>query len=352
MVAQQLPAQLGACDEALVVVAHPDDESFGLGGVLLALIRGGIKVRLLCLTAGEASTVGAGPELPIRRREELQQAARQLGLDSAELLGMPDGGLSRVPMADLERTVDQRLGGCDLMVVFEPGGVTGHPDHRAATAAAENVAFRHGLPCLEWGLAGEVAATLQQQFGVPFTYMERMSRWPLELIVDRAGQRAAISCHLSQDPNNPVLERRLALEENRELVYIRQPPLAQRLSRLTRELDGIAVAAAAPDARVLVLRRLIGLAATISPDSPTPWSRSGAGWQMSALPDLEWSGGLIWGAEAVISGLALIGARGEPARPSLMGAGSGRVLTPGDEPLQAAARGPLRILRLEVGPGS
>ena len=38
------------------VVAHPDDESFGLGGVLATFAAQGRLVHVLCLTHGEAST--------------------------------------------------------------------------------------------------------------------------------------------------------------------------------------------------------------------------------------------------------------------------------------------------------
>jgi LmbE family N-acetylglucosaminyl deacetylase len=347
-----LPAELWGADEALVVVAHPDDESFGLGGVLLALIRGGIRVRLLCLTAGEASTVGAGPELSLRRRQELQQAAQKLGLASAELLSLPDGGLASMSSADLEQTVDDRLGDSDLVVVFEPGGVTGHPDHRAATAAAEKVALGRGLLCLEWGLAREVAESLQQQFGVPFTHVEQMGSWPVEIIVDREGQRAAISCHLSQDPDNPVLERRLALEDNRELIYVRRPSLEAQLRRLARQLDRLASPSAPPDSRLQVLRRLLGLAATLSRDQLRGWSSSGALWRLSSVPDIDDGADSIWGAEAVISGMAMVSADQQGGSGVLLGPGSGRLWHPGDPPLRAASDSALRVLRLRVpGPG-
>lgn len=41
---------------ALAVVAHPDDESFGLGAVLGYLVHNGAEVSVLCFTRGEAST--------------------------------------------------------------------------------------------------------------------------------------------------------------------------------------------------------------------------------------------------------------------------------------------------------
>jgi LmbE family N-acetylglucosaminyl deacetylase len=46
----------------LAVVAHPDDESFGLGAILDAFTRAGARGEVLCLTHGEASTLTAPPE--------------------------------------------------------------------------------------------------------------------------------------------------------------------------------------------------------------------------------------------------------------------------------------------------
>jgi LmbE family N-acetylglucosaminyl deacetylase len=46
-----------------VVVAHPGDESFGFGAVIDRLATDGVGVRVLCLTHGEASTLGADTEL-------------------------------------------------------------------------------------------------------------------------------------------------------------------------------------------------------------------------------------------------------------------------------------------------
>ena len=125
---------------ALAVVAHPDDESFGLGAVLSALSGAGVTTRVLCFTHGEASTLGATVDLAHVRASELRAAAAVLGVSDAELLDYPDGGLANVSCGVLDREVEERLGGADLLVVFEPGGVTGHPDHQAATAAATRVA--------------------------------------------------------------------------------------------------------------------------------------------------------------------------------------------------------------------
>jgi hypothetical protein len=42
-------------------------------------------------------------------------------------------------VAELETLVEQHLGAVDALLVFEPGGATGHPDHRAAAVAGAAV---------------------------------------------------------------------------------------------------------------------------------------------------------------------------------------------------------------------
>jgi LmbE family N-acetylglucosaminyl deacetylase len=201
--------------DALAVVAHPDDESFGLGAVLSALSRRGVAVRVLCFTHGEASTMGATLALAEVRAGELRSAAAVLGVCDTELLDYPDGGLAEVPFGVLDGEVKERLGEADLLVVFEPGGVTGHPDHRAATAAATRVASRWGVSILEWGVPPDVAGALNQELATCFIAAEGV-----EVEVDRTAQLEAIRCHASQAHDNPVLRRRLALQGRRERLHL------------------------------------------------------------------------------------------------------------------------------------
>jgi LmbE family N-acetylglucosaminyl deacetylase len=46
------------------------------------------------------------------------------------------------------------------LLVFDYTGMTGHPDHRAATGAAALAGHRAGLPVLAWTLPAAVAARL------------------------------------------------------------------------------------------------------------------------------------------------------------------------------------------------
>ncbi len=205
----------------LAVVAHPDDESFALGALLDAFVSAGAEVSALCLTRGEASTLGPdGGDLVAVRAAEVRAAASVLGLTAAAVLDHPDGGLADPALAStLAADVAAQVGAFDPdgLLVFDPrGGVTGHEDHAAASEAAIVVARELGLPVLGWALPESVAETLNDEYGA------RFAGHPVgELLavpVERTRQQAAVSCHASQAVPGSVLWRRLALLGDTEHV--------------------------------------------------------------------------------------------------------------------------------------
>jgi LmbE family N-acetylglucosaminyl deacetylase len=209
---------LRSAASVLAVCAHPDDESFGLRAVLHHLATTGTTVSVLCFTHGEASTLGTtAGALHEVRRDELMAAAAELGIDHVELLDYPDGGLESVPLemlaADVTRMVNAAK--ADLLLVFDEGGVTGHPDHHRATLAALHGASE--LPVLAWTLPRRVAEVLNAEFATAFAGRDQ-DQIDLMLGVNRDAQRRAISRHLSQSVHNPVLWRRLELLEGREAL--------------------------------------------------------------------------------------------------------------------------------------
>ena len=98
---------LAGARRALAVVAHPDDESFGLGAVLDHLVRSGVEVSVLCFTHGEASTLrGRAGELSMVRAAELDAAAAVLAVARTWLLDYPDGGLALIAVSELAARVE------------------------------------------------------------------------------------------------------------------------------------------------------------------------------------------------------------------------------------------------------
>jgi N-acetylglucosamine malate deacetylase 2 len=217
----EVTGALGLGARVLAVVAHPDDESFGLGAVLVAFRRLGSDTALLCFTHGEASSLhGVDGDLHRVRQRELNRAAATLGVGDVRLLDYPDGKLDVMSLDILRADVEAMIKRFhpDMFLVFDEGGITGHPDHARATEAA--IASEHGdRPVVAWALPQDVAAVLNLEFGTAFC-----GRPPTELDfrlpVDRVTQRQAIACHASQASDNPVLWRRLELLGDTEWLRI------------------------------------------------------------------------------------------------------------------------------------
>jgi len=224
MTASALPAW----SSVLAVVAHPDDESFGLGAVLSAFIDAGSKVSVLCFTRGEASTLrGVEGDLATIRAHELQEAAKELGITDVRLEAYPDGGLCDVDFNLLDKDTRQFVARVnpDGLVTFDPTGVTGHPDHQRATEVAAKVAFDWGIGLLGWTVPDAVAQTLNEEFGSTFSG-HQPNEIDIAFTVDRGRQRKAVDCHPSQAVPGSVLWRRLELLGDREhLRWIYQPGL-------------------------------------------------------------------------------------------------------------------------------
>lgn len=219
--------RLPVASSVLAVCAHPDDESFGLGAVLKAFVSNGSDAAVLCFTRGEASTLGVALR-PLNeiRGEELVEAARELGVCRVTLLGHPDGSLAKRPLDDLASEVRAMADEvhADLLLVFDEGGVTGHPDHCSATEAALMAATN--LPVLAWTLPRRVSGRLNAEFGTCFVGRDD-EKIDLVVPVDRTDQRRAIACHTSQSNDNPVLWRRLELLGEHESLRWLRPPTAE-----------------------------------------------------------------------------------------------------------------------------
>ncbi|MBR7828226.1 PIG-L family deacetylase [Actinospica sp. MGRD01-02] len=205
------------------MVAHPDDETFGLGAVISHLVGQGTRVHVLCFTHGEASTLGEGGDLSTVREKELRDAARALGVRSVTMLEFADGHLAQAPVTDpvVEVTREVAAHRPDALLVFDESGVTGHLDHQAATRAA--VLADTGLPILAWGLPSVVADTLRGETGAPFAGRSP-EQFDICVRVRRTMQRRAALAHASQVSPTAVFWRRLQLQgECEHLRWLKAP---------------------------------------------------------------------------------------------------------------------------------
>ncbi|WP_377640180.1 PIG-L family deacetylase [Oryzobacter terrae] len=137
-----LDAVLRRFTEVLVVAAHPDDETLGVGGLLADLSDAGASLHVLVATDGERSHPvaddAARAALAARRRDEVEGALRLLAPGARVThLGLPDTRLDRAGTG-LRDAVAQACGPQTLVIA--PWVADGHADHdalgRAAAAAA------------------------------------------------------------------------------------------------------------------------------------------------------------------------------------------------------------------------
>ena len=203
----------------LVILAHPDDESFAMGGTLAKYAAQGVQVTLVCATRGEAGIVALTPDETARiRTQELQGAAAALGLAGVRFLGYLDGQLAVAdPAVAVGQLVDiLRAVQPQAIITFGPDGISGHPDHLAIHRLTTTAFDQAGLPARLYYLAPS-EATMQGCGVIP---SEDIAGGPVAAI-DVAGTLVAkvraMQSHASQKPpyaGPPELEaERLACHE-------------------------------------------------------------------------------------------------------------------------------------------
>jgi LmbE family N-acetylglucosaminyl deacetylase len=216
----------------LCVLAHPDDESLGNGGILARYAAEGIETSLIVATRGERGWRGNEEEYPgleafgKRREAEVLAAANVLGLRQVEFLDYLDGELDQADPAEAIAKIVGYLRRVrpDVVVTFGPDGAYGHPDHIAicqfTTAALvqaanpnaldESSLAPHGVSKLYSMVATQhLLEAYQSVFGKLVMHIDGMERrgvgWPEWAITTRIDTQTyrqtvweAVLCHESQ----------------------------------------------------------------------------------------------------------------------------------------------------------
>ncbi len=139
----------------LLCLAHPDDESFGMGGTIVFYAKQGVEIRLICATRGEAGTVDdkyleGYNSIAELRESELACAAKILGIESVIFLDYRDSGMMgskdnlekkafiNAPVEEVaEKIVHEiRRFKPQVLVTFDSTGGYHHPDHIAIHKAS------------------------------------------------------------------------------------------------------------------------------------------------------------------------------------------------------------------------
>lgn len=147
----------------VAIFAHPDDETFGVGGTMASFADRGVPVTMVSATRGEVGEISPGtkatPEtLGAFREQELRDAMAILGVTDVRFLDFRDSGMDgtdenahpgNLMNAPKQNVVDplvriMRERRPEIVVTWDLSGGYGHPDHvtihRHATAAFEAAA--------------------------------------------------------------------------------------------------------------------------------------------------------------------------------------------------------------------
>jgi LmbE family N-acetylglucosaminyl deacetylase len=238
----------------MYILAHPDDETLGSGGVLAKYAAQGVETYLITATRGEGGWRGTpeqdpGPQAVGEIRErELMCAAQALGIHEVYLLGYIDGHLAEADHQEVvARIVPYLRAVCPQVVVtFDPFGVYGHTDHIAiaqSTVAAvvqaanphyqvENDLPTHQVDKLyyhaesENTLAAFQAAMGEMQYSVNGQPrgMVGWKEWAATTRIDTTGYWEqvveAVRCHASQQLNPDGIAA-LPQHSNRRAILLR-----------------------------------------------------------------------------------------------------------------------------------
>ena len=126
----------------MAILAHPDDESLGVGGTLAKYASEGVEVFLVTATRGQSGRYhghrepGKHPgaeQLGRIRESELRAAVAVLGIRELTLLDYHDQALDRAAPTEAvaQLVAELRRVRPDVVLTFGPDGVYGHPDHIA-----------------------------------------------------------------------------------------------------------------------------------------------------------------------------------------------------------------------------
>jgi N-acetyl-1-D-myo-inositol-2-amino-2-deoxy-alpha-D-glucopyranoside deacetylase len=248
----------------MAIFAHPDDETFSIGGTLAQIAAEDVEVTLVVATRGEEGEIAPAVDadrssLADVREGELNCAAQALGVDRLHILGYRDSGMEGTPAnehpqafinAPAEEVIIRlveliREHRPEVVITFEPNGGYGHPDHiaihrytrQAFSAAADPDAYPQAGEAWEASRLYYTAIPrsffdeMRQrmvEYGIDISELDWLdsdeNHWTdedIDLIMDVSGsvddKWAALECHQTQFGSDHLF-RRLPTDISKSLM--------------------------------------------------------------------------------------------------------------------------------------
>ena len=147
----------------LIIAPHADDETLGCGGTIARRVEEGHEVHVVVASLSDVFVSSRIlKNSAAKRREELGEALKRLGVQRHTLLGLLENRLDQAPQLELVMRLDEILAETSYDQVFFPCA-SHHQDHRGVFHACSSTLRKaerrprlvalYEHPCSEWAMA-------------------------------------------------------------------------------------------------------------------------------------------------------------------------------------------------------
>jgi bacillithiol biosynthesis deacetylase BshB1 len=195
---------------ALAIAAHPDDIELSCSGTIIKLTDKGLPVGILDLTRGELGTRGNEKI----REKEAKEAAKIMGVNIRENLGLPDGKIqvtmeNKIELIKIIRKFQPEI-------IFSPYWVERHPDHENTSRLVREAWYLSGLEKFKTKLNGKLQEPYRPKkifFYVQYFYQQFTPNLIIDISEVFERKIKVIECYKSQffNPNVNLKEKETLL---------------------------------------------------------------------------------------------------------------------------------------------
>lgn len=201
-------------EKVVVFAPHPDDETIGCGGAIIAHCRHGDQVKVIILTNGEKADTHnrhSKEEYIKIRKAEAQQAGIILGIKDIEFLEYTDRELRSGK--DLVPKISDFLKNFAPTLIYCPSPTEVHPDHRSTSHAVWTAVQNNELPAYKIAF---------YELGVPFR-----PNTLVDITQYIEAKKKALETYKSQQAENDYCSKILGLNKYRTYTLSSQIEYAE-----------------------------------------------------------------------------------------------------------------------------
>lgn len=177
---------------------HPDDLEIGMGGTIAKLVKLGYRVGMIHMTNGEPTPRGT-PEV---RMKEMEAAAKVLGVEVREILGLANRVLMDGPEARMALATALRRYKPKVLVTMAGRTPAASPDHYQAQLIAEAARFYSQLTKWDDRFDGTPPFRIDHLVYRPIRIAAEVTHYHTQFVVDITDTMdqkiEAIQCYASQ----------------------------------------------------------------------------------------------------------------------------------------------------------